>query len=162
MTPSDSFNQTSTGPPREGAPRATGTRRRLLLTCETHRQFRILVVDDCASIAQLLATMLELLGHKVRYATDASAALELFTTFHPEVVLSDLEMDGIDGYELASRIRASDANREIVLIAHSGFTESKHRHRAAAVGFDFFIGKPIEPATLRPLFSHIASRHSSN
>jgi len=124
-------------------------------------RFRIIVVDDSKNNAKVFATLLELLGHETRHVSDGASALHLADSFRPDIIFSDLNMDAMNGCELASRVRAQAELRGVTLVVHSGHSDSRNRDQAAAAGFDFYLVKPAEPKTLRPLFQKIAAKRAS-
>ena len=103
----------------------------------------ILVVDDNRDAAETLALMLQQLGGTVKVAYDGPEALALCLTFTPDAVLLDLGMPGMDGYEVARRLRASPAGQTLELIAISGWGQEEDRRRSAAAGFDQHLVKPV-------------------
>jgi CheY-like chemotaxis protein len=104
---------------------------------------RVLVVEDNRDAAEGLATLLEVWGYEVRVAHDASAALDLLAAAPADVVVSDLGLPGIDGYELARRIRdAQGADGRPLLVALSGYGQDEDRRRALDAGFDDHLVKP--------------------
>ncbi|HVC30352.1 MAG TPA: ATP-binding protein [Steroidobacteraceae bacterium] len=115
---------------------------------------RILVVDDNSDAAEALAVLLGLQGHETRAALSGREALEAAETFRPEVALLDLGLPGMDGYELAARLRAMPQLRGIRLVALTGYGRSEDRLRTQGAGFDDHLVKPVELAalarTLRP------------
>ncbi len=123
---------------------------------ESHH--RILVVDDNEDGAESLATLLELYGHNVRIAHNGSAALSVAEEFRPNVILLDIGLPGMDGYEVARRLRANDAFRAARLIAMTGWGQDADRERSREAGFDLHLVKPVDPAELRKV---LATRTSS-
>ena len=105
---------------------------------------RLLVVDDNEDARMLLADILTSLGHDVHTAGDGLEALELAKQIAPDVAILDLGLPGIDGYELARRLRADPATAEIRLIALSGSGQSSARETSRAVGFDRHLLKPVD------------------
>lgn len=105
---------------------------------------RVLVVDDNADAAELLNVGLTQFGHVTECADDGQAALEAAERFHPEVVLLDLGLPIIDGYEVARRLRAKFADRPLLLIAVTGYGMESDRQRAKAAGFDAHLVKPVD------------------
>jgi CheY-like chemotaxis protein len=105
---------------------------------------RVLVVDDNADAADALAAYLELEGCEARVANDAMQALEGFAAFMPHVAVLDIGLPEMDGYELAARIRASDAGRGCRLIAVTGYGLADDRARAQAAGFETHLVKPVD------------------
>jgi signal transduction histidine kinase len=112
---------------------------------------RILVVDDNADAADSLGALLQMLGADVRVAHDGKAALETFADFRPAAVLLDLGMPGMDGYEVARRIRALKDADGTVLIALTGWGQDTDRHRSSAAGFQHHLVKPADIAALQTL-----------
>jgi PAS domain S-box-containing protein len=110
---------------------------------------RILVVDDNVDGAESLATLLELYGHEVRTALDGPAALAVADEFRPDVVLLDIGLPGMDGYEVARQLRAREAFRAARLIAMTGWGQDADRERSRQAGFDLHLVKPVDPAELR-------------
>jgi CheY-like chemotaxis protein len=114
---------------------------------------RILVVDDHVDAAELLAELLELLGHETRVAFDAQSALEIVQTFHPDVALLDIALPQMDGYELARRLRQLPALHRTRLVALTGYGRPSDREGSAAAGFDAHLVKPIEISQLEALLA---------
>ena len=113
----------------------------------------VLVVEDNEDSAEALAAVLRLWGHDVRVAFDGLAALETAKTFRPDVVLSDVGLPGMDGYELARRLRADPALRETLLVALSGYGRDEDRERARDAGFDRHLVKPPDLDALARLLA---------
>lgn len=116
---------------------------------------RILVVDDNVDVAESMAVLLELEGHQVRTVYTAHAALETARAFQPDVVLLDIGLPGMDGYEVAKRLRASPATRQALLIALTGYGREEDRARSKAAGFDQHLVKPVEPEALNALIASL-------
>jgi CheY-like chemotaxis protein len=104
---------------------------------------RILVVDDNTDAAQSLALLLELAGHDVRVAHDGVETLAVASEFEPEVVLLDLGMPKMDGYETARRLRNESWGQQVMLVALTGWGQQRDRERTAEAGFDLHLVKPI-------------------
>jgi len=105
---------------------------------------RILVVDDNEDAAKSLGALLELLGADVRVVHDGESALDAFENFRPRVTLLDLGMPGMDGYEVARRIRARPDSEGAALIALTGWGQERDRRRTAEAGFDCHLIKPVD------------------
>ena len=124
---------------------------------------RILAVDDNIDVADGLARVLGGRGHMVRTAHDGVAALELATTFAPDVVLLDLGLPRLDGLEVARRLRRSDATPGVMLVSMSGFGQEQTRVRSSEAGFDHHVVKPVDVDGLQLLLdAHariLADRH---
>jgi signal transduction histidine kinase len=114
---------------------------------------RILIVDDSRDGGESLALLLRVLGGEVALAHTGRQALECVTSFRPDVVLLDIGMPGMDGYEVARRIRANPANRHMQLIALTGWGQDEDRQRSAAAGFNHHLVKPADVDQLRQLLS---------
>jgi len=111
---------------------------------------KVLVVDDNADAADTLAQLLDLLGHEAATAADGASALARFEEFQPEIVLLDIGLPDLDGYEVARRMR-SLAGDDVQLVALTGFGQSEDKRRAAEAGFDQHWTKPVDPARLSEL-----------
>jgi len=103
----------------------------------------ILIVEDNADARETLRRLLELQGHRVRVAAEGTSALETLRTAPPEVALVDIGLPGIDGYEIARRVRAGGGPR-ILLIALTGYGLTEDRRRTAEAGFDLHLVKPVD------------------
>ncbi|HYR96195.1 MAG TPA: ATP-binding protein, partial [Candidatus Binatus sp.] len=119
------------------------------------RALKVLVVEDNRDTAEGLARMLELWGHDVRLAFDGLAGLDLAERYGPDVILCDLGLPGMDGYELARRLRAR-AVGNMVLIAVSGYGRTEDRRRAVDAGFDHHLVKPTDLGALAELLRRAA------
>jgi CheY-like chemotaxis protein len=109
---------------------------------------RVLVVDDNRDAAESLGMLLEMEHCKVSVAFDGLQALEALETFRPDIALLDIGMPGMDGYELARRIRATARGRKVVLVALTGWSQADDKKRASDAGFDEHLTKPVDPAVL--------------
>ena len=105
---------------------------------------RVLVVDDNADGAQILAYSLESMGHRVRVAHDGRAALDAAAAFHPDVALVDIGLPVMDGYEFAARIRDQPGGRDIRLVAVTGYGQERDRAASGAAGFAEHVVKPVD------------------
>lgn len=92
--------------------------------------------------------LLEIQGHEVRAVYTGPAALEVAATFVPDVALIDLGLPGLDGYEVARRLRALPSLQATVLVALSGYGRDEDRRRAQAAGFDHHLTKPVDPSAI--------------
>jgi CheY-like chemotaxis protein len=115
---------------------------------------RVLVVDDNKDAALTLSMMLDLMGSEARIAYSGFEALEVAEQFRPEVVLLDIGMPGLNGYDTARRLREQPWGRDIVLVALTGWGQNEDRQRSQAAGFDDHVVKPIEPAALEKLLTY--------
>jgi CheY-like chemotaxis protein len=123
------------------------------------RGLRILVVDDNVDSAETLSELLPLWGHEARLAHDGMKALEVAREFKPEVVLLDIGLPGMDGFEVARRIRAEKMPIR-QLLAMTGYGEDEDRQKAKDAGFDGHLVKPVDPDSLQKTLQAIASRPS--
>ncbi|CAN5760640.1 hypothetical protein BH20PSE1_BH20PSE1_04300 [soil metagenome] len=110
---------------------------------------RILVVEDNLDAAESLATLIELMGHDVRSVHDGASALETAAAFRPDVVLLDIGLPDINGYEVAPRLRQQPGLGRIALAALTGWGQEEDRLRARTAGFDHHFVKPIDVDGLR-------------
>ena len=115
---------------------------------------RILVVDDNADSAETLALLLRMEGHEVRVAFDGPTALAAVQVDPPEVVLTDIGMPGMDGYELAERLRKMTGLENLSIVALTGWGGEDDRRRARQAGFDHHLMKPADPEALRRVLAH--------
>jgi CheY-like chemotaxis protein len=121
----------------------------------TPRRFRILVVDDNYDSALSLAMMLSIMGHETRTAHDGESALETAETFLPEVILLDIGLPKLNGYEVAQRIRERPWGASMFLIAVTGWGQDEDRQRSSEVGLNVHMVKPVEPSELEKLLATI-------
>jgi CheY-like chemotaxis protein len=112
----------------------------------------ILIIEDNADARDALRVLLELDGHAVEAAEEGNAALDLARATDPDVALVDIGLPGMDGYEIARRLRARDARRP-VLIALTGYGQPEDRRRATEAGFDEMLVKPVDPTTLAEMLA---------
>jgi CheY-like chemotaxis protein len=114
---------------------------------------RILVVDDNADALESLSRLVTLMGNDVRHARDGLEALEVARTFKPDVVLMDLGMPNLDGYEAARRIRQEPWGKAVLLIATTGWGQEEDRRRTAVAGFDRHLVKPVSMSAVQAALS---------
>jgi CheY-like chemotaxis protein/two-component sensor histidine kinase len=108
------------------------------------RRGRVLVVDDNVDAAVTLADAVSMDGHEVRVAHEGEGALEMARAFSPDVVLLDIGLPGMDGYEVARKMRQMEQTREAFIVALTGFGQRSDRDRALREGFDEHLVKPAE------------------
>ncbi|MFN8392868.1 MAG: ATP-binding protein [Bdellovibrionota bacterium] len=125
--------------PRDSISRVSGTK-------------KILVVDDNVDTARGMAELLSLIGHDVRLAFDGPTALNMAAEFRPHVVLLDIGLPGMDGYEVARAYRSIESGDHAKIIAVSGYGQEEDRKRSREAGFDFHLVKPVEHDALLELF----------
>ena len=114
---------------------------------------RVLLLDDNVDAANSLALMLRLQGHEVLVAHDGPTALEAVKEFTPDIAVLDLGMPGMDGYEVARRLRREPGLEKLLLVALTGWGQEEFRRRSREAGFDFHLVKPAEPRELRELLA---------
>jgi signal transduction histidine kinase/PleD family two-component response regulator len=114
---------------------------------------RVLVVDDLAASAETLMMLLEMEGFEVKVASEGVSALKIAEHFRPDVVLLDIGLPGMNGFEVAHRLRLQPESRDALLIALTGYGEAESRSRSAQAGFDFHM---VKPADLGLLLSMVA------
>ena len=111
----------------------------------------MLVADDSTDGAEMLATLLGSLGCEVQTVSDGAAAVRESERFRPDLVLLDIGMPGMDGYEACRPIRRATWGTEMVMVAITGWGQEEDRRRSAEAGFDLHLVKPVDPALLVPL-----------
>ncbi len=119
---------------------------------------RILIVDDDGDAAEALGALLRLAANHVRIVHDGQAALEMLESFPAEVVLLDLAMPGLDGCEVARRIRSDPARAGTRLVALTGLGQERYRRQAIAAGFDHHLTKPVGATELQELLARALPR----
>ena len=119
---------------------------------------RVLVVDDNRDAADTLGALLKLLGVDVRTVNDGPSALDEIRIFHPDVVVLDLGMPGMDGYEVARRVRQRPDCDDIALIALTGWGQEKDRLLTQEAGFDHHLVKPVDIDTVQALLASLAAQ----
>jgi CheY-like chemotaxis protein len=112
---------------------------------------RVLLVEDNWDVAESMVGLLEVLGHRVRATSDGLSALDVASVNPPDVMLIDIGLPGMDGYEVARRVRQDPKLRRIVLVALTGYGREEDKREAAAAGFDHHLTKPIEIDKLQEL-----------
>jgi PAS domain S-box-containing protein len=121
---------------------------------EVIRCHRVLVVDDNAIAADSLARLLNMVfGQQVRVAYDGMSALDIADAFRPEIVLLDLGMAAMDGYEVAMKLRERPDGARMRIIAVTGWAQEEDRRRTRELGFDRHLVKPVDTESLRALFA---------
>jgi CheY-like chemotaxis protein len=117
---------------------------------------RILIVDDNRDAADSMALLVETAGHSARTAYDGHQALDLASAFAPDVLLLDLGVPGLNGFEIARRIRRQPWGRKVALIAVTGWGQEQDRRRTKEAGFDAHLIKPVGTADLLSALSACA------
>jgi PAS domain S-box-containing protein len=114
---------------------------------------RVLVVDDNVDAAESLAQLLQILGHDTRTAHEGEAGVEAAERFRPDLILLDIGMPRLNGYDAARRIRARPWGRSVVLVALTGWGQDDDRRRTAEAGFDHHLVKPVDPQVVLGLLA---------
>jgi two-component system, sensor histidine kinase len=109
---------------------------------------RVLVVDDNEDAADALVMLLQAFGHLTRTAYDGVSALREAAQFHPDVVVCDIGLPGLDGHQVAARLRADPSLAGALLIAATGWGGEEDRRKALAAGFDLHLTKPVDALAL--------------
>jgi signal transduction histidine kinase/CheY-like chemotaxis protein len=142
-------------------PRATSAARSVsacepTLQRQAHHQ-RVLIIEDNQDAADMLATYLRIAGHEVRIAHDGPSGLRSAFEMLPTVVLCDIGLPGMDGYQVAQCVRAAPPLSQCVLIAVTGYGEMASRERAKLAGFTHHLTKPTDPALLAELIASVSN-----
>ena len=103
--------------------------------------------------ANTLATMLQIMGHEVRAAYDGLEAVALAAAFRPDVILLDIGMPKLNGYDTCRRIREQPWGQGMVIVALTGWGQDEDKRRSQEAGFDHHLVKPVEPEALRRLLA---------
>jgi CheY-like chemotaxis protein/two-component sensor histidine kinase len=119
---------------------------------------RLLVVDDNVDAAETIAKILRLSGYEAECVYDGPTALAAVETKRPDVVVLDIGLPGMDGYEVARQLRARPAFRRVPLIAVTGYGQENDRARSMQAGFDEHFTKPVDPDALEQFIARVAKR----
>lgn len=121
---------------------------------------RVLIVDDNIDAAQTLAMLMEIGGHEARLCYEGQTALQEAPEFLPEVVLLDIGLPGLDGLEVARRLRALNLSPRPLLVALTGYGQSDDLRRSQEAGFDHHLVKPADPNALMRLMASLPQPES--
>ncbi|MFL5358548.1 response regulator [Archangium sp.] len=119
---------------------------------------RVLLVEDNEDTREVLRELLEMWGHRVEVAEDGFKGVKLFPVLRPHVALVDLGLPGMDGFQVARRIRESEGGRDVFLVALTGYS-GEHRTQAVEAGFDLHMVKPVKPDELERLLERLPAQH---
>jgi CheY-like chemotaxis protein len=114
---------------------------------------RVLLVDPCEDTVESTAWLLRLLDYDVRGARTGREALEVARAYRPDTVLMEIALPGLDGFEVARRLRQQALGPDVLLVAVTGYGDQKHRHLSREAGFDCHLVKPVEPEVLHILLA---------
>ena len=112
---------------------------------------RLLIVEDHPDVAESLALILRCDDHEVRIAHDGPAALQALSKFKPDVVLLDVGLPGMDGYQVARRMREEALESKLTIIALSGYGQTEDHSQSMQAGCDAHLVKPVHPNVLRSM-----------
>ena len=127
---------------------------------QSTQAWRVLVVDDNVDSADSIASLLESSGHDVKVAYSAEKALEMATDYQPEIMLLDIGLPEMDGYEVAKRLRQNPQLKDLRLIALTGYGQDSDRQRSREAGFDAHVVKPVDWRNLSELLESLMKRQS--
>jgi CheY-like chemotaxis protein len=125
---------------------------------KTQNPLRVLTVDDNVDTAESLAMLLKLFGHETRVAHTGQRALQMAVAEKPDVLVLDIGLPGMSGYQVAERIRQQGELVNVRLIAVSGYGQDADRERARVAGFNHHLMKPVNPARLQELLIEYGSQ----
>ena len=119
---------------------------------------RVLVVDDNRDNVESISMLVQLLGHEVAVAHDGLQAVEVAERFGPDLVLLDIGLPDLDGFEVAERLRAGRGGDAMYLVAITGWAREEERRRSKEAGFDEHLTKPVDPDRLEALIASMCAR----
>jgi len=121
-----------------------------------HPPLRALVVEDIEDVAEMLVMLLRQWGHEVRAVHDGAAALLAARTYTPDIILLDIGLPGMNGYDVARQLRQTDGEKPLI-VAMTGYGQEEDRRRSEEAGFDFHMVKPIDPKALEAFLARVAT-----
>ena len=122
---------------------------------------RVLVVDDNVDMAESLAMLMQAAGHVVQTAHSGTGAVSAANDYRPDVVLLDIGLPEIDGFEVAKRIRKDPLHQAMVLVALTGYGQDADRQRSREVGFDHYLVKPVDLEEVQGILAKVKARVST-
>jgi len=128
-------------------------------TSENLNGYRILVIDDNENCAKIMMWTMEIFGHTVEMATDGPTAIELAKSFRPNVVLLDIGLPEMNGYEICQAMKKEPALQNTVFIAQTGWGQQEHRERTKEAGFDHHLVKPVDMKALTNILHELDKAH---
>jgi CheY-like chemotaxis protein len=117
------------------------------------RRSRVLVVEDNRDAAESMRVLLQLFGHQADVAFDGLQAIEKASEFRPAIILLDISLPKLDGYDTALRLRQQPWGKHIVLVALTGWGQEEDKRRTKAAGFDLHLVKPVDLKLLQEILS---------
>jgi len=127
-----------------------------LPAAQNKNHYRILIVDDNDASAKTMGWTLEMLGHEIKLAHDGTSALMLAKDYRPDIILLDIGLPGMNGYEVCRALRSDPDLKNTVIIAQTGWGQKEHLERSKEAGFDHHLVKPIKFETLEEIIVKIA------
>jgi len=118
----------------------------------------ILIVDDNATNLKLVRLLLRSAGYDVHTAVDAEQAIEVLKNFHPQLILMDIQLPGMDGLELTRRLKAGAESRKIKIVALTAYAMKGDENKMLEAGCDGYISKPVDTRTLSALVQNYLNR----
>ena len=131
----------------------------MLSAAETASSHRVLIVDDNPIILATLRTLVRRWSYDVQTAADGPAAVEAACTFQPDVVLLDIGLPGMNGYEVAEHLREHSELQNTQVVAITGYSQDEFRQRSEEAGFTAHLLKPVDPDVLQSLLGSIMAEH---
>jgi two-component system CheB/CheR fusion protein len=122
---------------------------------------RVLVVEDNVDAAESLAILLRMFGHQPHIAHTGMAGLDAASIYHPDVILLDVGLPGMDGYEVVRRLREQPASKDVPVIAMSGYSMTDDGTSVRGASFDQYLVKPVEPEKLQEVLLSMANRQAA-
>ncbi len=119
-------------------------------------RLKVLVIDDNRDVADTCSMLIELSGHDVKVAYSGGDGIAIAESFRPQVILTDIGLPDIDGYEFAQKVRAMAWGKTAVLVAITGWGAAESKQHAAVAGFNHHLTKPIDPRTIESLLASLA------
>jgi CheY-like chemotaxis protein len=118
---------------------------------------KILIVDDNVDASESLALLLQLYGHETTTAYDGNAAIDVAEQFRPRVILLDIGLPGLNGYEVCREIRARPWGKQAIIAAVTGWGQDEDRRLSVEAGFDHHLVKPVDPEALQDWLAAISA-----
>jgi CheY-like chemotaxis protein/anti-sigma regulatory factor (Ser/Thr protein kinase) len=122
---------------------------------------RVLLVEDNDDAREVLRDLLEMWGHRVEVAENGPKGVQLFPVWRPHVALVDLGLPGMDGFQVAQRIRESEGGKDVFLVALTGYS-GDHQRKAVEAGFNLHIVKPVDPDELERLLERLPKQRAAS
>lgn len=124
----------------------------------SENRLRMLIVDDNRDAADSLGMLMQVMGNDTRVAYDGREALAVAAQFHPEIVLLDIGLPTLSGYEVARELRRRPGGGSMLLIATTGWGQPSDKEQSREAGFDHHLVKPVDPATLMKVLNQSGRR----